>query len=213
MPASLTHVIWDWNGTLLDDCPLCVQAMNAMLARRALPPVGYDFYRCVVEFPVRHYYHNLGYDLLGEPFERISGEFIAYYQARWRDCPLQSGVPGILAQLRARGVGQSVLSASREEYLLEQLRHYAVDAYLDGVTGVQDHHGHGKLHRARAHMRRLNLDPATTLLVGDTLHDAEVARAAGCRCVLTACGHMNARRLRQAGVPVIGSPGELVAII
>lgn len=207
------HVIWDWNGTLLDDCLLCVQAMNDMLSRRGLPPVSTDFYRCVVEFPVRNYYRNLGYDLADEPFESISGEFVAYYQARWRACALQTGALDVLRALRARGVGQSVLSASKYEYLLEQLRHYGVDAFMTGVTGVQDHHGHGKAHLAREHMRALGLAPETTLMVGDTLHDAQVALEAPCRCALVACGHMNAQRLARAGVPVLSDLPSIMNIL
>ena len=31
------HLIWDWNGTLLDDLDLSVDVMNTLLARRGLP--------------------------------------------------------------------------------------------------------------------------------------------------------------------------------
>jgi phosphoglycolate phosphatase len=39
-------------------------------------------------------------------------------------------------------------------------------------------------------------------MVGDTLHDVEVAEALGISCVLIAQGHQSRERLDQAGVPV-----------
>ncbi|MDH5646585.1 MAG: hypothetical protein OEZ01_11285, partial [Candidatus Heimdallarchaeota archaeon] len=33
-PTRYEHIIWDWNGTLLDDAWLCVEIMNSMLAKR-----------------------------------------------------------------------------------------------------------------------------------------------------------------------------------
>ena len=32
--GNYRHVIWDWNGTLLDDAWLCVEVLNGLLARR-----------------------------------------------------------------------------------------------------------------------------------------------------------------------------------
>ena len=34
------HVIWDWNGTLLDDVGHAVATMNTLLAPRGLPPLA-----------------------------------------------------------------------------------------------------------------------------------------------------------------------------
>ena len=48
------HVIWDWNGTLLDDAVLCVEVMNVVLARRKLPPLTAERYADRFRFPVRH---------------------------------------------------------------------------------------------------------------------------------------------------------------
>ena len=57
-----THVIWDWNGTLLDDATACVAAINALLERRLLPQVTHQQYLDIFDFPVRNYYLQLGFD-------------------------------------------------------------------------------------------------------------------------------------------------------
>ena len=66
----LHTILWDWNGTLLDDVEVALAAMNEMLARRGLPLLqGREPYRDIFTFPVRVYYTAAGLDLSAEPFE------------------------------------------------------------------------------------------------------------------------------------------------
>ena len=67
----IKHVIWDWNGTLLDDAWLCVDVMNGMLSKRGLPLITLEIYRNIFDFPVRDYYLKLGYDFDNESFEMV----------------------------------------------------------------------------------------------------------------------------------------------
>lgn len=206
-------VVWDWNGTLLNDAQFCVEIINAMLTRRQLPGVTLAFYRAVIEFPVLFYYRKLGFDFDAEPFEMISNEFVSMYQAGWRRCALQQDTLATMAAIKAAGVGQSVLSASLSSHLFEQLRHFGVDALLDAVTGADNHHGHGKLHIARAHVVSLGAQPARTLFIGDTAHDAEVAAEAGCDCLLVSCGHYGRDRLKQLHLPIADGMQDVLSFI
>ena len=86
---GVRHVIWDWNGTLFDDIDLVVAVANLMLVRRSLPEIDHARYREIFGFPVRGYYERIGFDLEREPFEELAVEFIAEYQARWRDHELR----------------------------------------------------------------------------------------------------------------------------
>lgn len=205
-----SHVVWDWNGTLLDDAEFCVRIMNRMLCKRSLPPITMDFYRSVIEFPVEGYYRKLGFDFEKETFEDVSDEYVSHYQTGWRGCPLHEGVREALAALKAAGVGQSVLSASKSAYLTEQLDHFGISALMDAVTGADNHHGRGKLALAREHAQALGAEPSRVVFIGDTEHDAEVSREAGCACLLVTFGHYSPQRLRHLGVPVAGSMPEIV---
>jgi phosphoglycolate phosphatase len=205
-----SHVVWDWNGTLLNDAAVCVAVMNQMLGRRGLPPISMDFYRSVIEFPVVIYYKKLGFDFGSEPFEHVSDEFVALYQASWRSCALQEGSLTAMAALKAAGVGQSVLSASKSGHLTEQLDYFGITSLLDAVTGADNHHGRGKLNLARDHVLGIGQRPENVVFIGDTEHDAEVAREAGCGCILVSFGHYCAARLANLGFPVAGSMLEAV---
>ena len=47
------HIIWDWNGTLLDDRWLCVEGINQALVKRDLNPITENKYRENFTFPVK----------------------------------------------------------------------------------------------------------------------------------------------------------------
>jgi len=47
-------------------------------------------------------------------------------------------------------------------------------------------------------------------MVGDTVHDYEVAQAMGTDCILIASGHNSRDRLEETGVLVLDSPNEII---
>ena len=63
------HMIWDWNGTLVDDTLLFVDIMNGVLQNRNLDGINIQDYREVFDFPVKDYYTKLGFNFTEEPFE------------------------------------------------------------------------------------------------------------------------------------------------
>jgi phosphoglycolate phosphatase len=207
------HIVWDWNGTLLDDAGFCLSVMNGMLKRRGLPGMSLAFYKSVLEFPVITYYEKIGFDFSYAPFEDASDEYVSAYQAGWHGCALQRGALDTMRELKARGVGQSVLSASKQDYLEEQLQYYGVPGLLDAATGADNHHGRGKIELAREHLHALGLSPEGVLFVGDTQHDAEVAAAAGCDCLLVSFGHYARERLSCLDLPLAEDFSDVLGFI
>jgi hypothetical protein len=110
--SMFKHLIWDWNGTLLDDAAACVAAINTLLARRRLPQVSRQQYLDVFDFPVRNYYLQLGFDFAREDWDRLTEEYHAEYAETSRQSPLRAGTQAALAALQAAGLSLSVLSAS-----------------------------------------------------------------------------------------------------
>jgi len=82
---KIKHIIWDWNGTLLNDCWLCVKAINKALAKRNLDLITEEKYKDIFCFPVSEYYKRLGFDFSKEPFKEAGDEFVLYYGANFDD--------------------------------------------------------------------------------------------------------------------------------
>src|SRR5690606_20051965 len=98
-----SHIIWDWNGTLLDDVTLCVDIIGDMLTEHGLPLVTMDDYKRRFRFPVIDYYRELGFDFGRTPFETLSEQFMGLYRERVGACQLFAGRDGMLASLREQG--------------------------------------------------------------------------------------------------------------
>lgn len=210
MALPIVHVIWDWNGTLLDDAWLCVEVMSGLLHRRGLPPLSRDRYEEVFRFPVRSYYEDLGFDFAKESWEAVGTEFISGYQARQHECALQKPAVEVLTELSRRGLSQSVLSASEQNRLKAQATHLGVHDRFTKLLGLSDHYAGGKLELGRQWLFELGVDPARVLLVGDTDHDFQVASELGFQCALVPSGHQAPNRLRALGGRVLGSLRELL---
>ena len=66
---DIQNIIWDWNGTLLDDAWLCRDVMNGMLRLRDMDFLSAERYREIFDFPIVRYYERIGFDLERESFE------------------------------------------------------------------------------------------------------------------------------------------------
>jgi phosphoglycolate phosphatase len=207
------HIVWDWNGTLLDDLDCSIAVMNGLLARRKLPLLDRQRYHALFDFPVSAYYSRLGFDPAQDSFERLSAEFISAYDARRWECRLHPGAPGILAAVTHAGITQSILSAYRQETLHEIVAHFGLTHHFVRLTGLDNIYAHSKAELGRAWIAELGLPPASVLMVGDTLHDLDVARHMGVDCVLVAAGHHPQDRLSARHDRVVGTLAALRGLI
>ncbi|MCS6772181.1 MAG: HAD family hydrolase [Kiritimatiellae bacterium] len=202
-PPQIQHVVWDWNGTLLDDTALCIEIMNGLLAERGLPLLDEARYRRLFDFPVIEYYRRLGFDFSRDPFDVVGAEFIRRYEARRSEAPLQPRARETLAALKGAGFAQHVLSAYHAGTLETLLAEKGVRDFFEDVVGSDNVYAHGKLDQGREWIQRRRLNPSEVLLIGDTRHDFEVARAMGCLCLLVADGYHPREKLEPLGAPVV----------
>ena len=196
----MPYILWDWNGTLLDDTQAALDVLNVMLARRGRSPIGMDFYRDNFAFPVRPFYESIGIVLAHEDWDALAREYHDLYAAQPKR--LNPEAIAALERVRASGVGQSIISALRQDLLDAATANHGVAPFMDFVYGVDNLDGSSKLGRATELLARLTQDaagpePLRVTLIGDSLHDREVASALGVRCVLCAQGSHAGWRLRQ----------------
>jgi phosphoglycolate phosphatase len=199
---ALRHIIWDWNGTLLDDVDACVAAINVLLARRGLPRVDRARYTEVFAFPVIDYYRRLGFDFEREDWHALATEYHVVYDHESAAAPLRPGTADLLAALRARGIDLSVLSACEQARLDAMMAARGVRDSFRKVCGRADVYAHSKLTLGRELLNGGRWKAAESLLVGDTTHDHEVALALGVPCLLMTGGHQSRARLEACGCPL-----------
>lgn len=208
-----THIVWDFNGTLLDDIMAGIDAVNDMLSRRGLATIErVEDYRELFCFPIINYYAKLGFDFEKEDYYGVlAPEWVALYLENYKHSSLTPGAKQILAAVEALGYHQTLLSATELEMLKGQLQDLALAGFFAEVWGLDNIHAGGKMDRAMA-WREAHPD-AAALFVGDTIHDYEVARAVGADCVLYCKGHQSREQLATCNCPIIEDLQELIPML
>ncbi len=208
--SPIRQVLWDWNGTLLDDLTYAIGVRNRTFPAFGLPRIGsVAEYHRQFTFPVRRYYERAG--VTDETFVAVAHAWMAEYVRGFDTVPLHGDAVETLARFAAAGVRQAVLSATRRDMLESQIARFPIRAYFTDVLGLSDIYARSKEAVGLDYLARCGVPAASTLMIGDTLHDAEVARAMGTGCVLVARGHQSRETLLTAGVPVMDTLLEAAA--
>ena len=199
------HIIWDYNGTLLNDAGLCVEIINELLSARDLPTMSLQKYKELFDFPVKDYYERAGFDFKKESFEIVGTEFIKEYDKRQVTTKLHDGAKELLMEIKEKGIKQSILSAREEKPLINELKNLNVFDYFEEVVGLNNHYAGSKLERGMQLISKIEVPKREILMIGDTKHDAEVAKEVGINCILIAHGHHTKEKLQTCGVEVFES--------
>ena len=189
-------IFWDFNGTILDDAYLVYEILVDMLEEVNQPTVTFEQYLNIFTFPVRDYYAQV-YDLEKTPFDGLAKRFIELYMTRSLNAKLHDHVVETIQYFKAKGYRNVVLSASEKNNLLKQLKYYHIDHLFDAVLGTDNVHANGKIGIGNAYIKDHHIDTQHAVMVGDTIHDAEVAESLGVSFVCFTKGHQHPSRLKQ----------------
>lgn len=207
--AKYTHLMWDFNGTIFDDAEAGINAVNKMLSERGLGIIeSRERYKEIFDFPIEEYYRGLGFDFEKEPYEYLAPIWVELYNKNAESAELCRGVKETMERVKELGVEQSVLSACELGMLNRYLKKLGVDRYLSEVMGLDNIHARSKLALAYEWIERNK--GARVLMIGDTTHDHETAKALGADCVLYAGGHQCREKLERCGCPVIDEIDDLL---
>jgi phosphoglycolate phosphatase len=207
--STYQHIVWDWNGTLLNDVSVCVEVVNEILEQHRMPLITTDYYRTHFDFPVKAFYEGLGFAFASTDYSRLADDYIAIYRIKQLTCPLHAHAARVLALLQANRIEQSILSAYHGELLREVVGHFGIAEFFTRIQGLDNLYAASKISQGQKLMEQLMLPPDSVILIGDTTHDAEVARALGVDCLLIGNGHQHAERLQHCGTPVLNSLAAL----
>lgn len=195
-------IFWDFNGTLVDDVELTVRINDEVFLRHGYRKTSVEEYRRLFRFPVQAYYDALG--VSAEDFPTIAREWGERYVACFDQVRLAPGVAETVKRFHQAGFRQVILSASQQDRLRAQVNGFpALRGMFDAVLGLADVYAAGKVTLALDYLRDSRIDPKDAAFIGDTCHDAEVARAIGCGCYLISGGHQSDEVLADAGAPVL----------
>ena len=196
-----SHLVWDWNGTLLDDLTLVVTSTNEAFASVGARSLDSDEHRRVFRRPVAEFYAEiLGRAVDADEFGRLDRIFHDAYRLGLTTTSLAAGA---LDALRGWTGTQSLLSMWFHDELVPTIETYGLTPMFRRVDGLRGTVG-GDLkagHLAR-HLAELGVAGESVVLIGDSVDDAHAAASVGAACVLYTGGFTDPVRLRASGRPV-----------
>ncbi|UWZ59328.1 HAD family hydrolase [Dactylosporangium aurantiacum] len=211
MLTRVKHLVWDWNGTLLDDLKLVVDATNVCLATVGGPVITAEDHRRDFRRPILDYYaHVLARPVDEVEFQLLDDAFHDAYRLGMADVQL---APDALQAIGHWSGTQSLLSMFFHDELLIEVERHGLGAHLvrvDGLPGTVG--GHRKVAYLERHLQALQLDPADVVLIGDSVDDGEAATSLGASCVLYAGGFTDVSLLKATGLPVASTLLEAVKL-
>jgi len=206
-------IIWDWNGTLLDDVDICIDTINALLSKYNKKTISKESYKKMFTFPVQNYYSKLGFNTSTENFKKIAEEFITEYNSRLPSSQLFPGVKENLYYFSQLGYTQTIISAMEQGILTKSVREKEIEGFFHSILGLSNNLAVSKAVVAKNFIENSNLNPKKTWFIGDTSHDFEVSQECGCNHVLIANGHQNYDKLTSITEAVVKNLNEVKGFI
>lgn len=194
MKSIYTDIIWDFNGTIIDDVEAGIVSVNKLLSDRNLPVIpDKESYRRVFRFPIIEYYRSLGFDFDAEPYEVLAPLWVDEYLKNSKDSPLRDGFSEVLVAFGSLKIPQHVISATEQNMLLRQLTSFGIVDRFESISGLDNIHASSKTQLA-VNFRESH-KTSRPLFIGDTDHDFDTAVAMGADCALICGGHSSKKKL------------------
>jgi 2-phosphoglycolate phosphatase len=211
-------IFFDLDGTIADTAPDLVAAANQLLVARNLAPKPYEFLRPHASAGARGLIGGaFGIGTDHPDFITLRDEFFTNYEkALLVNSVLFEGIDHLLDQLDSASLPWGIVTNKSERFTnpltdLMGLRQRAVSTVSGDTTSYSKPHPEPILHAARV----ANIDPSSSVYVGDDIRDIVAGKAAGMKTIAAAYGYCGCEEPPEAwGADyLVRHPKELLAII
>jgi len=199
------HIIWDWNGTLLNDLDVVIDIITQFMNNSNMKPPTTEEYKEAFGFPVINFYKKLGFSTEDHSYKAISEFFHSQYDKRSSDSSLFKGAKELLSFAKSNDKKQSILSAASQIHLDKVVKQFGIHELFENIYGLPNNDADSKVNRGHELISISDTPKDKTIMIGDTDHDCEVAKSLGIHSLLIADGHQSYERLTQIHNKVLRS--------
>lgn len=182
-PRQFDLIAFDWDGTLFDSTAIitrCIQ--NAVRdVGGAVPSDRNAAY--VIGMGLMEALAHAAPDVPVDRYPELGARYRHHYIAHQNDISLFEGVLGMLADLKSSQHFLTVATGKSRHGLDEALQAVELHGMFDGSRTADETAGKPHPRMLQELMREFGVDPARTLMIGDTTHDLQMALNAGCPSV------------------------------
>lgn len=192
--------IFDFDGTIMNTSAVILATIKTTIAEMGLPARTDEECRSIIGIRTdeagKYLFPEI--EISNEEFART---FRAIY-ARLRKDANEQAYPEVietLTALRERGEKLAIASSRREDSLREYLRGLGIEDWFEMVVGAESvTHGKPEPEPVLLILKKLQVSPRTTLVVGDADVDIEMGKRAGCLTCAVTYGNGTEKVLRGA---------------
>ncbi len=202
MTAQRPMIVYDWNGTLLEDAHIMLYALNIARRRFSKPDIDMETMRAAMDVPFTKLYQNIGFseDEIAAIVAANNDIFHDYYEPEVEKTTLREGAHDLLALAHKHSIPQFILSNHLAPKISGHLTRYGalqyfteILAYADRATQFKDM---TKGERLRRYMAANDIKPSEAFIIGDTIEETHIARDLGLVSIAMTGGFASEERLR-----------------
>ncbi len=211
---KIRHIIWDWNGTLVNDGWLFVELINCVLKKRGMKKISISEYKDAFCFPLEKYYQKLGFNFNVEPYEVPSMEFVRLYNKNKYRPLLYNRAIKLLTSIKNKGIKNYLLSAQNNSSLLDLVNFYNISSFFEHILGTDNVHARGKGLLSDTLINNIGAKNDEILFIGDTNLDVEIASAKNILILAATYGHQSKKRFPiQKNIVLVDSFNDLFSLL
>lgn len=203
-------ICFDWDGTLFDSTAIiarCIQ--QAVVDMGGTRPSAQDA-AFVIGLSLGPAMARVAPDIPREKYAALGARYREHYLAHQNDISLFAGVLPLIRELRQKGCRLAVATGKSRRGLDDVLTSRALTGLFDGSRTADETAGKPNPQMLLELMRQFDVAPERTVMIGDTSHDLEMARNAGCASVAVSYGAHRSEDLDALGpLFVAHSVGDL----
>ena len=191
-------IVWDLDGTLVDSAPDLASALNTVLDKRGFFTLSINEVRAMIGNGVPKLVER-GFNAVGVRLDaKQLDELVAIFSSEYAACATERTRPypqvvETLQAIHAMNIPMGVCTNKPEAFTRQILEGLGLATYFDCVVG-------GDTTSTRkpdpqpvlACLRGLVSEPASSLMIGDSVHDVHAAHAAGVTIGVVPWGYRSA---------------------
>ena len=206
------YILWDWNGTLLDDLSASLEAVNMTLDVYGKKRIDLDEYKSYLDTPIYKFYEHL-FDFEKTPMNDLSMYYRKFYDELEDTIKIADGALQALQKCKEKGIKQYIISASHTDDIEKYMKKLGVTDLFDKISGSDDRKAGSKVERARLLIEEEKIPKEQCVMIGDSLHDLLTAQEIGVDVILYSGGHQAKEELLATGKTVCDDFLEIVNIL
>ncbi|WP_326076624.1 HAD hydrolase-like protein [Paenibacillus alba] len=205
--VMVKHILFDFDGTLVDSRALLVKLYNEMAAQYQFRMIRDQDLALLRSLSISERVNRLGVPVLQIPKLVVAGRQM--YQDNIRALHIVPGMKEVIARISAQGIRSSILSSNSEGNIRTFLKNNRMDGAFKEIISAK--HLFGKHHSIRKVMKQWGTPPSKMIYVGDELRDIEACQKLGVPIIAVTWGY-DSPRLLLSGKPdyLVNSPNELM---